>query len=97
MPSFEKAVAGLCRFANMNLKSRNDFNHVPNRDRIMDAIAEVHNVDTGLVDGTSIRAHHAATTLKKKTRAAVRVAPGADRGRKFVRLQIMTVCHCGMN
>ena len=37
----------------------------------MDAVADAHNVDMVMVDGTSIRAHHAATTLKKKTRAAV--------------------------
>jgi len=40
-------------------------------DRIMDVIADAHNVDTVMVDGTSVRAHHSATTLKKKTRAAV--------------------------
>jgi transposase len=43
-------------------------------DRIMEAVADVHNVDMVMVDGTSIRAHHSATTLKKKTRV---VASGA--------------------
>jgi len=32
----------------------------------MDAIADAHNVDMVMLDGTSIRAHHAATTLKKR-------------------------------
>ena len=32
----------------------------------MEAIADAHNVDMVMVDGTSIRAHHAATTLKKR-------------------------------
>jgi len=35
-------------------------------DRIMEAVADVHNVDMVMVDGTSIRAHHSATTLKKR-------------------------------
>ena len=37
-------------------------------DRIMEAVADAHNVDTVMVDGTSVRAHHSATTLKKTTR-----------------------------
>ena len=36
--------------------------------RGMDAIADAHNVDTVMVDGTSVRAHHSATTLKKDPR-----------------------------
>jgi hypothetical protein len=32
----------------------------------MEAVADVHNVDMVMVDGTSIRAHHSATTLKKR-------------------------------
>ena len=40
----------------------------------MEAVADAHNVDTVMVDGTSVRAHHSATTLKKKTRV---VALGA--------------------
>ena len=43
-------------------------------DRIMEAVADAHNVDTVMVDGTSVRAHHSATTLKKTTRI---VASGA--------------------
>lgn len=34
-------------------------------DRIMEAVADAYNVDTVMVDGTSVRAHHSATTLKK--------------------------------
>jgi len=34
----------------------------------MEAVADAHNVDTIMVDGTSVRAHHCATTLKKTTR-----------------------------
>ena len=55
----------------------NRWSYAGHWDRIMGAIADVHNVDTVMVDGTSVRAHHSATTLKK-TRAAVQVAHGAD-------------------
>ena len=34
----------------------------------MEAIADAHNVDTVMVDGTSVRAHLSATTLKKDPR-----------------------------
>jgi len=37
-------------------------------DRIMETVADAHNVDMVMVDGTSVRAHHSATTLKKTTR-----------------------------
>jgi len=37
-------------------------------DRVMDAVADAHNVDTVMVDGTSVRVHHSAATLKKTTR-----------------------------
>ena len=37
-------------------------------DRIMEAVADAHNVDTVMVDGTSVRVHHSAATLKKTTR-----------------------------
>ena len=56
----------------------NRWSYAGHWDRIMDAIADAHNVDTVMVDGTSVRAHHSATTLQKKTRAAVWVAHGAD-------------------
>lgn len=39
-------------------------------DKIMDAVADTHNVDVVMIDGTSIRVHHSAATLKKATRAA---------------------------
>ena len=44
----------------------NRWSYAGHWDRIMDAIADAHNVDMVMVDGTSIRAHHAATTLKKR-------------------------------
>ena len=37
-------------------------------DRVMEAVADAHNVHTVMIDGTSIRVHHSATTLKKTTR-----------------------------
>ena len=44
----------------------NRWSYAGHWDRIMDAIADAHNVDTVMVDGTSVRAHHSATTLKKR-------------------------------
>ncbi|WP_407638987.1 transposase [Aliiroseovarius sediminilitoris] len=35
-------------------------------DRIMEAVADAHNVDMVMVDGTTVRAHHSATTLRKQ-------------------------------
>ena len=35
-------------------------------DQIMDAVADAHTVDTVMVDGTSVRVHHSAATLKKR-------------------------------
>lgn len=49
----------------------NRWSYAGHWDRIMEAIADAHNVDMVMIDGTSVRAHHSATTLKKKTRAAV--------------------------
>ncbi|WP_168193066.1 transposase [Rhodophyticola sp. CCM32] len=37
-------------------------------DRVMEAVADAHNIDTVMVDGTSVRVHHSAATLKKTTR-----------------------------
>ena len=34
--------------------------------RVMAAVADAHNVDTVMVDGTSVRLHHSAATLKKR-------------------------------
>ena len=36
-------------------------------DRIMDAVVDAHNGDVVMIDGTSVRVHHAAVTLKKAT------------------------------
>jgi hypothetical protein len=44
----------------------------------MEAIGDVHNTDVVVVDGTSIRVHHSAATLKKTTPGAVWVAQEAD-------------------
>ena len=35
-------------------------------DRVMEAVADAHNVDMVMVDGTSVRVHHSAATLKKR-------------------------------
>ena len=35
-------------------------------DRVMEAVTDAHNVDTVMVDGTSVRVHHSAATLKKR-------------------------------
>lgn len=40
-------------------------------DRIMDAITDAYGGDVRMIDGTSIRAHHSAATLKKATLIAV--------------------------
>jgi len=47
-------------------------------DRVMEAVADAQNADVVMVDGTSIRVHHSAATLKKKTNAAAWGAQGAD-------------------
>ena len=44
----------------------NRWTHAGHWDRIMEAVADAHNVDMVMVDGTSVRAHHSATTLKKR-------------------------------
>jgi transposase len=40
-------------------------------DRIMDAITDTHGGDVRMIDGTSVRVHHSAATLKKATRIVV--------------------------
>ena len=35
-------------------------------DRIMDAVVDAHNGDVVMIDGTSVRVHHAASTVKKR-------------------------------
>ena len=52
----------------------------------MDAIADVHNVDTVMVDGTSVRAHHSATTLKKDPRRCL----GRSRGGLGTKIHALT-------
>ena len=47
-------------------------------DKIFDAIVDSHNVDTVMVDATSIRAHPSAAKLKKPTSVVVWGALGAD-------------------
>tara|TARA_B100001059_G_C17652480_1_gene485199 strand:+ start:122 stop:484 length:363 start_codon:yes stop_codon:yes gene_type:complete len=34
-------------------------------DRLMDAVSDAHNHDLVMIDGTSVRVHHSAATLKK--------------------------------
>jgi len=40
----------------------------------MDAVIDAHNGDVVMIDGTSVRVHHAAATLKKTTPGAAWVA-----------------------
>ena len=40
-------------------------------DRIMDAITDAYGGDVRMIDGTSVRVHHSAATLKKATRIAI--------------------------
>ncbi len=46
-------------------------------DRIIDAITEAYQGDIRMIDGTSVRVHHAAATLKKATRIVVLDEAGA--------------------
>jgi len=46
-------------------------------DRIMDAITEAYDGDVRMIDGTSVRVHHSAATLKKATRIDVLDEVGA--------------------
>ncbi len=54
----------------------NRWSYAGNWDRIMEAIADAHNVDMVMVDGTSVRAHHSATTLKKDPHRCSRRSQG---------------------
>jgi len=45
----------------------------------MEAIADANNVDMVMVDGTSVRAHHSATTLKKRPAPLFRSLTGRIR------------------
>jgi len=44
-------------------------------DRVMDAAIDAHNGDVVMIDGTSVRVHHAAATLKKTIRSDVWAGP----------------------
>jgi len=44
----------------------------------MDAVCDAHNHDLVMIDGTSVRVHHSAATLKKTVHFDVWVAQGAD-------------------
>ena len=52
----------------------------------MEAVADAHNVDMVMVDGTSIRPHHCATTLKKNPRRSL----GRSRGGLGAKIHILT-------
>jgi len=47
-------------------------------DRLMDAVSDAHNNDLVMIDGTSVRVHHSAVTLKKTVHYDVWVAQEAD-------------------
>jgi len=70
----------------------NRWSYAGHWDRIMDAIADAHNMDKVMVpshglqanhcramDGTSVRAHHSATTLKKRSAPLLRSLTGRIR------------------
>lgn len=46
-------------------------------DRLMDAITDAHGGKVRMIDGTSVRVHHSAATLKKATRIDVWDEAGA--------------------
>jgi len=46
-------------------------------DRIMDALTEAYDGDIQMIDGTSVRVHHSAATLKKATRIVALDEAGA--------------------
>lgn len=52
----------------------------------MEAIADAHNVDMVMVDGTNVRAHHSATTLKKDPRRCL----GRSRGGLGTKIHALT-------
>ena len=47
-------------------------------DRIMDAVTAAHDGDVQMIDGTSVRVHHSAATLKKATRIDIWAEAEAD-------------------
>lgn len=44
----------------------------------MDAVSDAHNHDLVMIDGTSVRVHHSAATLKKTVHFDVWGAQGVD-------------------
>ena len=65
----------------------NRWSYAGHRDRIMEAVAEADNVDMVMVDGTTIRARHSATTLKKKD---PRRCSGRSRGGLGTKIHALT-------
>jgi transposase len=47
-------------------------------DQLMDAITEAYDGDIQMIDGTSVRVHHSAATLKKATQIVVWAEAEAD-------------------
>ena len=47
-------------------------------DTLMDAIIDAHNNDVVMIDGTSVRVHHSAVTVKKMVDYDVWVVQGGD-------------------
>ena len=64
----------------------NRWSYAGHWDRFMDAIADAHNVDMVMVDGTSVRAYHSATTLKKDPRRCL----GRSRGGIGTKIHALT-------
>jgi len=57
----------------------NRWSYTGHWDRIMDAIADAHNADMVMVDATSVRAHHSATTRKTRAAHLLRALTGRSR------------------
>jgi transposase len=64
-------------------------------DRIMDAITDAYGDDIKMIDGTSVRVHHAAATLKKVTRIVVWGEAEAVLQRKSMLSSTAAACRCG--
>ena len=50
----------------------------------MDAITDAYDEDVRMIDGTSVRVHHSAATLKKATQIEISDEAGAVLLRKFM-------------
>ena len=75
----------------------NRWSYAGHWDRIMEAVADAHNVDMVMVDGTSVRAHHSATTLKKRPASLPWALARRVRQQKFMHLRTRTVYRSGLN